>query len=153
MLHSSFAYWKKMFDERPQEYEIEKRRMRDLIIREVEEKILPQVSKSIVFEECRTPIETWQKIRSEAGNVYGAKLNTENWGFGRTQMTSKFRNLFYIGATSSYPGVSPIICGSMDLVDNCLNRPDLASYKPFFSYLTRFKRKIEISSTALGKGR
>jgi all-trans-retinol 13,14-reductase len=80
------------------EYKAEKERMADILIKKVEETILPGLSESIEVKEIGTPLTNWRYTRNYRGAIYGWDQTMNNTGPNRMPHTTPIENLYLAGA-------------------------------------------------------
>jgi prolycopene isomerase len=80
------------------EYKAEKERMADILIKKVEETILPGLSESIEVKEVGTPLTNWRYTRNYRGAIYGWDQTMNNTGPNRVPHTTPIENLYLAGA-------------------------------------------------------
>lgn len=80
------------------EYKAEKERMADILIKKVEETVLPGLSESIEVKEIGTPLTNWRYTRNYRGAIYGWDQTMNNTGPNRVPHTTPIENLYLAGA-------------------------------------------------------
>ena len=80
------------------EYRAEKERMADILIKKVEETILPGLSEAIEVKEIGTPLTNWRYTRNYRGAIYGWDQTMNNTGPNRVPHTTPIKNLYLAGA-------------------------------------------------------
>jgi all-trans-retinol 13,14-reductase len=80
------------------EYKAEKERMADILIKKVEETVLPGLSESIEVKEVGTPLTNWRYTRNYRGAIYGWDQTMNNTGPNRVPHTTPIENLYLAGA-------------------------------------------------------
>jgi all-trans-retinol 13,14-reductase len=80
------------------EYKAEKERMADILIKKVEETVLPGLSESIEVKEIGTPLTNWRYTRNYRGAIYGWDQTMNNTGPNRVPHTTSIENLYLAGA-------------------------------------------------------
>ncbi len=83
-----------------EEYNKEKKRMADALIRRVEEKLLPGLSKAIEVKEIGTPLTNLRYTGHYRGAIYGWDQTVNNSGNARVGHSTPIKNLFLAGAWS-----------------------------------------------------
>ena len=84
-------------------YRAEKQRMARVLVRKVEDTLLPGLSKSIQVMEAGSPLTHMRYTRNYRGAVYGWDQTLNNTGPGRLPHKTPVRNLYLAGAWTS-PG-------------------------------------------------
>jgi prolycopene isomerase len=82
------------------EYLREKRRLADIMVRRVEEILLPGLSKAIEIQEIGTPLTNERYTRNYRGAIYGWDQTVNNSGGNRIGHTTPAKNLYLAGAWS-----------------------------------------------------
>lgn len=102
-----FDHWEKFAGDyqkgRKAAYRAEKEKMAEVLIRRVEAKLLPGLSKSIQVKEIGTPLTNLRYTGNYRGAIYGWDQTLENSGPKRVGHSTPVRNLYLAGAWSS-PG-------------------------------------------------
>ena len=80
------------------EYKAEKERIADILIKKVEEMILPGLSKAIEIKEIGTPLTNWRYTRNFRGAIYGWDQTIDNSGPTRLPQTTPIKHLYLAGA-------------------------------------------------------
>jgi len=80
------------------EYRAEKERIADILIKKVEEVVLPGLSKAIEVKEIGTPLTNWRYTRNYRGAIYGWDQTLDNSGPTRLPHTTPIKNLYLAGA-------------------------------------------------------
>jgi all-trans-retinol 13,14-reductase len=92
-------YWKG----NKEEYRKEKERMADILIKKVEDTLLPGLSDAIAVREIGTPLTNIRFTSNYRGAIYGWDQTVDNSGNRRFPHTTPIRNLYLSGAWTS-PG-------------------------------------------------
>ncbi len=79
-------------------YRAEKERMADILIKKVEETVLPGLSKAIEVQEIGTPLTNWRFTSNYRGAIYGWDQTLNNTGPNRMPHTTPIKNLYLAGA-------------------------------------------------------
>lgn len=80
------------------EYRAEKERMADILIKKVEESILPGLSEAVEVKEIGTPLTNWHYTRNYRGAIYGWDQTMNNTGPNRVPHATPIKNLYLAGA-------------------------------------------------------
>lgn len=80
------------------EYRSEKERIADILIKKVEEVVLPGLSRAIEIKEIGTPLTNWRYTRNYRGAIYGWDQTVDNSGPTRLPQTTPIKNLYLAGA-------------------------------------------------------
>lgn len=80
------------------EYKAEKERMADILIKKVEETVLPGLSEAIEVKEVGTPLTNWRYTRNYRGAIYGWDQTMNNTGPNRVPHTTPIESLYLAGA-------------------------------------------------------
>jgi all-trans-retinol 13,14-reductase len=80
------------------EYRAEKERMADILIKKVEESVLPGLSEAVEVKEIGTPLTNWRYTRNYRGAIYGWDQTMNNTGPNRVPHTTPIKNLYLAGA-------------------------------------------------------
>ncbi|MEZ4220587.1 MAG: NAD(P)/FAD-dependent oxidoreductase [Polyangiaceae bacterium] len=103
------------------QYEAQKKRARDDILRVVEERYVPNLGRHIVRRVTGTPATNARYCWAPEGNAYGAALTPENMHPTLRSFETPFRNLWQVNATAGYPSIAGTIGAAMTLVDQELS--------------------------------
>ncbi len=80
------------------EYRAEKERLADILIKKVEEVVLPGLSKAVEVKEIGTPLTNWRYTRNYRGAIYGFDQTLDDSGPTRLPHTTPVKNLYLAGA-------------------------------------------------------
>jgi phytoene dehydrogenase-like protein len=117
----NYKYFKKIFDTDRKKYNKIKKDITKTFIDIVEKNYLPDIRKHIDVMEVWTPIDIVKNFRIVEGNVYGSRLDTVNVSINKIDQNTPAKNLFFVGATSSMPGVMGVIEGSLSLYEDLIH--------------------------------
>jgi all-trans-retinol 13,14-reductase len=102
-----YDHWRKYeadyFKGNKKEYRTEKERMADILIKKVEETLLPGLSKAIEVKEIGTPLTNVRYTGNYRGAIYGWDQTLDNSGPSRLPHVTPIENLYLSGAWTS-PG-------------------------------------------------
>jgi len=102
-----FDHWQKYesdyFNGEKAEYRREKKRMAEVLIRRVEERLMPGLSDAIEVMEIGTPLTNLRYTSNYRGAIYGWDQTLSNSGNTRVPHSTPIKNLFLSGAWSK-PG-------------------------------------------------
>jgi prolycopene isomerase len=97
-----FKHWEKYESDylkgNKKEYRKEKERMAEILIKKVEETVLPGLSDAIAVKEIGTPLTNWRYTRNYRGAIYGWDQTMNNTGPNRVPHTTPIKNLYLAGA-------------------------------------------------------
>ena len=97
-----FKHWEKYEADylkgNKKEYRKEKERMAEVLIKKVEETVLPGLSDAIAVKEIGTPLTNWRYTRNYRGAIYGWDQTLNNTGANRVPHTTPIKNLYLAGA-------------------------------------------------------
>jgi phytoene dehydrogenase-like protein len=79
-------------------YRAEKERMADILIKKVEETVLPGLSEAIEVKEIGSPLTNWRYTSNYRGAIYGWDQTLNNTGPNRMPHTTPIKNLYLAGA-------------------------------------------------------
>lgn len=79
-------------------YRAEKERMADILIKKVEESVLPGLSETVEVKEIGTPLTNWHYTRNYRGAIYGWDQTMNNSGPNRMPHVTPIKNLYLAGA-------------------------------------------------------
>jgi all-trans-retinol 13,14-reductase len=83
---------------RKEEYRAEKERIADILIKKIEEVLLPGLKAAIEIKEIGTPLTNWRYTRNYRGAIYGFDQTVDNSGPTRLPQTTPIKNLYLVGA-------------------------------------------------------
>jgi all-trans-retinol 13,14-reductase len=102
-----YEHWEKYatdyWDGNKEEYRKEKERMADILIKKVEDTILPGLSNAIAVKEIGTPLTNIRYTSNYRGAIYGWDQTIDNSGNRRFPNKTPIKNLYLSGAWTS-PG-------------------------------------------------
>ncbi len=102
-----YSHWEKYEADyrqgRKAAYRAEKERIADLLIRRVEERLLPGLSKAIEVREIGTPLTNLRYTGNYRGSIYGWDQTLDNSGMRRMAHTTPIANL-YLSSAWTRPG-------------------------------------------------
>ena len=84
--------------ENKKEYMAEKERMADILIKKVEESVLPGLSEAVEVKEIGTPLTNWRYTLNYRGAIYGWDQTMNNTGPNRVPHATPIKNLYLAGA-------------------------------------------------------
>jgi all-trans-retinol 13,14-reductase len=119
ILLQGFDHWKKYevdyWKGNKAEYKKEKERMADILIDQVEETLLPGLSKAIEVKEIGTPLTNIRYTSNTRGAIYGWDQTLDNTGPRRFPHTTPIKNLYLSGAwTSPGHGYSGVLMSGLE---------------------------------------
>jgi phytoene desaturase len=95
------------------DWEVSEQLYGDKIIRELEKRGLRGLSKHIKFRKSITPVEFYQKYRSNKGSIYGTSSNSMFSAFLRPRNKSReVEKLYYVGGSTHPGGGIPLVIQS-----------------------------------------
>jgi phytoene dehydrogenase-like protein len=107
ILLQGYKHWEKFeadyFKGNKGEYRKEKERIADILIKRVEETLLPGLSEAIEIKEIGTPLTNARYTGNYQGAIYGWDQTLNNSGANRLPHTTPIKNLYLSGAWTS-PG-------------------------------------------------
>lgn len=114
-----FDHWKKYesdyWEGNKAEYQAEKKRMADTLIRRVEEDLLPGLSEVIEVKEIGTPLTNIRYTSNYRGAIYGWDQTLDNSGPRRWPHKTPIENLYLSGAwTSPGHGYSAVLFSGLE---------------------------------------
>jgi prolycopene isomerase len=121
-----FDHWKPYEDAYKKgnktEYDKEKTRMADILIRRVEEKFLPGLSDAIEVKEVGTPLTNLRYTSNTRGAIYGFDQRLNNSGPTRLGHKTPIRNLYLSGAwTRPGHGYSAVLWSGLSCFGEIMN--------------------------------
>src|SRR5258706_11130508 len=99
---AAYAPFKLLRDREPERYHREKKRIRERIVRVVEERYLPGLSRHLVRSVTGTPATNERYCWAPEGNAYGSALTPANVGRSRLPFETPLRNLWLVNASTGY---------------------------------------------------
>jgi phytoene desaturase len=105
------------------DWRAEGKRFRDLVVERLEKTLMPDLSKHIVFEAQKTPLDWMQEFALARGATFGLSHGFTQVGYFRPQNKAKqVDNLYFVGA-STVPGagVPMVIIGSRLVTERILD--------------------------------
>ncbi len=85
------------------DYEHEKARWKDILIRRAEEEVIPGLSSMIEVKEAATPLTNWKFTRNPAGAIYGFEQSMDNAFMNRIDNRTPVKGL-YLASAWGNPG-------------------------------------------------
>lgn len=125
-----YDYFKKLrgLGDKGKAYQEEKTRIRDILLRIIREKYIPDLNERLVLKVAGSPTTNEHFVRAPRGNAYGQHLTPENMGAGRLKAHTPFSNLFWCNASSGYGGIDGTTGTGvklyMDLTGDIFYRPE-----------------------------
>jgi all-trans-retinol 13,14-reductase len=113
---ADYAWFKALRDRDRRAYNAEKKKLRETMIRVVEERYVPRLSEHVAAMVMGTPASNERFCRAPLGNAYGAALTPENVGLGRVPNETPFGNLWLVNATAGFPSIGGTVKSGLDLV-------------------------------------
>jgi phytoene dehydrogenase-like protein len=105
------------------EYRAEKERMADILIKKVEETLLPGLSKSIEIKEIGTPLTNVRFTGNYRGAIYGWDQTLDNSPPLRLAHTTPIKNLYLSGAwTTPGGGYSAVLSSGLECFGEIMKR-------------------------------
>ena len=103
-----FKKWKDSpYGERPQEYEMLKERLTEMIVRRMDD-VVPGLSKHIIFSELGTPLTKAHYIHATRGSLYGTAKRWNQIGPWAYPVQTEIQGLFMCGASTQAHGVAGV---------------------------------------------
>ncbi len=113
---ANYALFRKLFKKDKKAYDALVKKVRNDVIKILEEYYFPDIKKHIDVEIIHTPIDMQRIVNAPYGNTYGYRMTPWQSIFGHfTVQKTFFGNLNFVGASVSYPGVHGSILGAMTL--------------------------------------
>lgn len=116
----NYHYFKKLYEKDRKKYSRIKRQIADLFIDVLEKHYIPTIREHIEVKEVWSPIDIEKTFRTVKANMVGSAFDTDNVSLDRITWKTPFKNLFFIGATSTMPGITGVITGSLRLYDELI---------------------------------
>ncbi len=116
----SYDYFKKLYEKDRKEHSRIKNQIADIFIDVLEKQYIPSIKEHIEVKEVWSPIDIEKTFRTVKANMLGSAFDTDNVSLDRITWKTPFNNLFYIGATSTMPGITGVITGSLRLYDELI---------------------------------
>jgi phytoene dehydrogenase-like protein len=118
-----YTYFKRLYENDRKRYNSLKKQLYEHVIDIVEKNYVPNIRKYIDAKKICTAIDVEKILNAPEGNIYGCDLVPKFYNpFKKTTFKSPFPNLFFIGATATYPGVHAIIRGSLVLYKELMKK-------------------------------
>ena len=106
-----------------QDWNTEIKKMREALIKKIEDLLRIDLSVRIHFEEILSPSQIEIKTGSLYGSIYGSSSNSRNSAFRRHPVKSKyFKNLFFCGGSVHPGGGIPLVLLSGKHVSELISR-------------------------------
>lgn len=106
-----------------QDWNKEIRKLREVIIKKIEDVLGIDLTEKIQFEETLSPPEIEIKTGSLHGSIYGSSSNNINFAFRRHPIKSKyFKNLFFCGGSVHPGGGIPLVLLSGKHASELINK-------------------------------
>jgi phytoene dehydrogenase-like protein len=106
----------KLYNDSPSDYAAIKEKIKNEILDTLSAKFIPDIRQYIDVIEFWSPLDLSNKVKTPCGALYGMRPDVRKlvWPVGHN---SPLKNLYFVGATSSYAGLGPVINGAMKLFD------------------------------------
>jgi phytoene dehydrogenase-like protein len=111
----SYDQFKKAQEKGYAEYMKMKLQISNMLIKRIEEKYIPNLSKHIKVKQIGTPTTNEDFVMAPMGNAYGSAMTPQNVGPGRLQAWTPFPNFFWCNASSGFAGIAGTLHGGMQL--------------------------------------
>lgn len=112
---TNYAHFKRVYEKDPKEYTHLVQKTYKEIIKIVDKNYLKEIEKYIETCTIHTPLDMERILKIPKGNVYGSRVTPKNYSFNRITFNSPFKNLHFVGANASFPGIMSVTVGAMDL--------------------------------------
>lgn len=116
----NYADWRRLLETDVKAYEKRSTELKNRMYEILDRHFLPDIRRHVEVEHVETPREVAKKLAPPNNAVYGAELTPSTYNLRRISKRTGLTNLSLVGATSCYPGIMPIVVGSMQLVDQLL---------------------------------
>ncbi|HEX2913225.1 MAG TPA: phytoene desaturase family protein [Chloroflexia bacterium] len=101
------------------------RAYRDLVVRQMEEFGLENLSQHIEVEEVMTPLDLTRRYNADRGAIYGLSSNNRFSAFLRPPNRSqRYRGLYFVGGSTHPGGGVPLVTLSARIVTNLILKDD-----------------------------
>jgi prolycopene isomerase len=90
-------------EDRKADYEREKARWTDILIRRAEQEVIPGLSSMIEVKEAATPLTNWKFTRNPKGAIYGFEQSMDNAFMNRIDNRTPVKGL-YLASAWGNPG-------------------------------------------------
>ncbi len=97
------------------EYMKMKLEISNMLIKRIEEKYIPNLSKHIKVKQIGTPTTNEDFVMAPKGNAYGSAMTPNNIGPGRLKAWTPFENFYWCNASSGFAGIAGTLHGGMQL--------------------------------------
>ncbi len=114
---TNYDHFKKLYITNKKEYDKFVKKITAELIKIVEKNYIPNLSKKIAVKIVHTPIDMERVLGLPNGNVYGSRITPSNYNLNRITYTSPIKNLWFVGATASFPGIMGVTVGAMELFE------------------------------------
>jgi all-trans-retinol 13,14-reductase len=111
-----YESFKQLHETDPKAYKAKKRQVYQQMMTSVRD-LIPDVDAYARLKVCGTPTTSEYFLGQPQGNIYGAKLITNQVGLNRLGYKTELPNLFLVGASAGYPSVPGVISNGMDVVE------------------------------------
>lgn len=115
-----YAHWKHLEQRADGSYDLAVKHLKNVFFGVLEKHFSPEIRRHVKVEHVESPREVEAKLAPPRCAVYGAELTPASYSLHRVSHRSGLANLDFVGATSCYPGIMPIIVGAMELADRLL---------------------------------
>ena len=112
---ASYEHFAALREQGPEVHDAEVERVRRALLQTLEETYLPGLSRHILAQLVRSPLDNAGLVRAPRGNAYGAALTPANVNANRAPRRSPLEQLYLINATAGYPGVAGMATMAMQL--------------------------------------
>lgn len=113
---ANYAAIARLQEDSPAEFDAYKEKIKNYMLDTISHHFIPDIRKHIEVMQLWSPMDLASKVKTPCGAIYGMRpdLRKAIWPVGHN---SPFNNLYFVGATASYPGLGPVISGAMKLFD------------------------------------
>lgn len=102
---ANYDYFKELHEKNPPAYRKAKHDLAEKLLKIVEEKHIPHLSKHIALKVVGTPTTNSDFCLAPYGNAYGSVMSVENMGLGRLKAETPWKNFFWCNASSGFASI------------------------------------------------
>lgn len=102
---ANYDYFKHLHDTNPPAYRKEKNRFAQKLLKIIEDKHIPQLSKHIALKVVGTPTTNTDFCLAPFGNAYGSVMSPPHMGLGRLKAETPWHNFFWCNASSGFASI------------------------------------------------
>jgi all-trans-retinol 13,14-reductase len=123
MTLANFAFFDDLYRNNREKYEETRESLADRILDIIEDHYFPDLRRFIEVRLVHTPVDIFGMLAAPQGNIYGVSNTPKHYPIGKGSVCKPIKNLYMVGATSSFHGIIGTVVGSLNLFDRLERTP------------------------------